>query len=62
MIRFQKTFVFPIDFNDFMHLWDYLGVTLGALASQVGVILGVIFMKTMEDNGRKVKMDPKIGI
>ena len=31
LVHFQKTFIFPIDFNDFIQLWDQLGVTLGSL-------------------------------
>ena len=47
MVQFRKTLIFPIDFNDFMYLRGQLGVTLGS-----------IFMKIMEDNGRKVKNGP----
>ena len=46
-VRFQKTHIFPTDFNDLMYLRAQLGVTLGS-----------IFMKIMEDNGRKVKNGP----
>ena len=40
---FQKTFIFPIDFNDFIKLWGQLGVTLGSLWDtfvQFGATLG----------------------
>ena len=47
MVQFRKTLIFPTDFNDLMHLRGQLGVTLGS-----------IFMKIMEDNGRKVKNGP----
>ena len=36
LARFQKTLIFPIDFNDFMELRCQLGVTFGHL----GVTLG----------------------
>ena len=52
--NFRKYSFSPIDFNDFMHPWDYLGVTLdvsrsnleslwgtlGSLGSHLGVTLG----------------------
>ena len=44
----DPTFIFLIDFNDLMHLRGQLGVTLGS-----------ILMKIMEDNGRKVKNGPQ---
>ena len=47
MVQFRKTHTFPIDFNDLMHLRGQLGVTLGS-----------IFMKIMEDNTPKVKNGP----
>ena len=31
LVRFRKTLIFPTDFNDFMQLWDQLGVILGSL-------------------------------
>ena len=48
MVRFQNIFIFPIDFNDFMHPWGQLDIALEAL-----------FIKIMEDNGRKVKNVPQ---
>ena len=45
--NFEKHSFSQIDFNDLMHLRGQLGVTLGS-----------IFMKIMEDNGRKVKNEP----
>ena len=30
-VDFQKTFIFPIDFNDFIKHWGSFGVTLGQL-------------------------------
>ena len=27
---FKKTVIIRVDFNDFLHIWGYLGVTLGA--------------------------------
>ena len=30
-VRFQKTFIFPADFNDLIKLWSGLGVDLGLL-------------------------------
>ena len=39
--RFQKTFIFTIDFNDFIQLLGHLGATLGP-----------IFVEIMEDKGR----------
>ena len=45
--RILKSFHFPIDFDDFMYLWGHFDVTLGA-----------IFLRIMEDNGRKVKNGP----
>ena len=48
MAQFRKTLIFPIDFNDLMHLRGQLGVTVGS-----------IFMKIMENNGRKVKNGPQ---
>ena len=47
MVQSWKTLIFPIDFNDVVHFKGQLGVTLGA-----------VFMKIMEDNGRKVKNGP----
>ena len=47
MVQFQKTLIFWIDFSDLMHLRGQLGVTLG-----------LIFMKIMEDNSPKVKNGP----
>ena len=46
--NFEKHSFSYIDFNDLMHLRGQLGVTLGS-----------IFMKIMEDNGRKVKSRPQ---
>ena len=54
-VRFQKTLIFPIDFNDFIKLWGEFGgdlgwlwdvfwhmsVTLGAFWGHFGVILGI---------------------
>ena len=48
LVQFRKTFIFPIDFKDFMHLWGQLGIALEA-----------ILIKIMEDNGRKVKNGPQ---
>ena len=48
MNRFQKTFIFLIDLNDFIPLLGHLGA-----------ILGPIFVKSMEDEGRKVKTGPQ---
>ena len=48
MVRFQNIFIFPIYFNDFMHPWGQLDIALEAL-----------FIKIMEDNGRKVKNVPQ---
>ena len=48
MVRFQNILIFPIDFNDFMHPWGQLDIALEAL-----------FIKIMEDNGRKVKNVPQ---
>ena len=47
MVQFRKTFIFPINLNDLMHLMGQLGVALGS-----------IFMKIMEDNSPKVKNGP----
>ena len=35
---FQKTYIFPMDFNDFMDIWSHLDSTLGAFCSFRGVI------------------------
>ena len=48
LVRFRNILIFPIDLNDFMQLWGQLGATLEA-----------IFIKNMEDNGRKVKNGPQ---
>ena len=34
--RFQKTFVFPMDFYDFMKHWNRIGATLGTLWGHFG--------------------------
>ena len=41
-VRFQKTFIFPSDFNDFIKLWGALWTTLGQILAyecDFGVIL-----------------------
>ena len=48
LVRFQKTFIFPNDINDFMQLLGHLGETLGP-----------IFEEIMEDTGRKFKNGPQ---
>ena len=48
MVRFQKTLIFPADFNDFIQLLGHLAATLGP-----------IFVEIMEDEGRKVKNGPQ---
>ena len=48
LVQFRKTFIFPIHFNNLKHFRCQLGVTLGSLV-----------MKIMEDNGRKVKNGPQ---
>ena len=45
-VDFQKTLIFPIDFNDFIKLWGQLGVTLGSLWDtfvQFGATLGSLW-------------------
>ena len=37
LVHFPKTFIFPIDFNDFMQLW----CQLGRLWGQFGVTFGI---------------------
>ena len=39
-VDFQKTFIFPIDFNDFINHWGSFGVALGSLWGRFGVTLG----------------------
>ena len=36
MARFQKTFIFPINFNDFIKHWGSFGVALGSLWAYEG--------------------------
>ena len=40
LASFQKTLIFPMDFNDFLILWCQLGATLGSLGSYFGHLLG----------------------
>ena len=42
LAQFQKILIFPIDFNDFMHLWDYIGVILDAPKSNLESLWGSI--------------------
>ena len=42
LVRFQKTLIFPIGFNDFMQLYGQLGSTLGALGGHFGITLGAL--------------------
>ena len=39
---FQKTFIFPFDFNDFINLRCQLGTTLGSLCSTLGSFWGTL--------------------
>ena len=39
-VDFQKTLIFPIDFNDFIKLWGQLGVTLESLLVYEGGLGG----------------------
>ena len=39
---FQKTLIFPIDFNDFINLWCQLGTALGSFCSTLGSFWGTL--------------------
>ena len=38
MLHFQKTFIFPMDFNDFIILWGHLEATLGNFWVTLGLL------------------------
>ena len=45
-VRFQKTFIFPTDFYDFIKLWGGFGAALGCLLAyecDFGCILGSLW-------------------
>ena len=42
LARFQKAFIFPIDFNDFMELRCQLGAILGSLWGTLGSLWGTL--------------------
>ena len=43
-VDFQKTFIFPIDFNDFIKHWASFGVALGSLWGHFGATLGPLLV------------------
>ena len=53
-VRFQKTFIFPTDFNDFIKLWGELWIILGQILAyecDFGITLALLLTCEVDFGG-----------